>query len=73
MNLVASSEVWPMTSNPFSVAGKMALITGGSLGDRLLAKAAAALSQVGGIWEPPQAARIPRADCRILRTTLMSR
>jgi len=32
MNLVTSSEVWPMTSNPFSVAGKMALITGGSLG-----------------------------------------
>jgi hypothetical protein len=32
MNLVASSEVWPMTSIPFSVAGKIALITGGSLG-----------------------------------------
>ena len=32
MNLVTSSEVWPMTSNPFCVAGKMALITSGSLG-----------------------------------------
>ncbi len=35
MNLVASSEVWPITSNLFSVAGKTVLIYGWIARDRL--------------------------------------
>lgn len=36
MNLVASSEVWPITSNLFSVAGKTVLIYGWIARDRFM-------------------------------------